>query len=807
MSKGIRKFSAIKSFGSFRDFTWDNSVKDNGGTVCLCEDINVIYGRNYSGKTTLSRIARAMQQKQMPTHYEGGQFTVEFSDRVLVDQTLTQDAPLPIRVFNQDFVCDNLGFLRDTRTSAGTITSFAVIGEANNRLEQEIKQLEDELGNGDPGQETGLRLKLVAAQKEESVAQKQYKTHVAELDGVKKQLVADKANGIKYNSNIYGDQNYNVKKLEDDLNIVRSSNYVCLDAEGKNRLLKIVSERPKDVVHAYQTPSYEFGELVTRVGELATREVVQGKKIQELLIEAARESWARTGLKLHDGSEDCKCLFCGNKIGKRRWEELNAHFADASEKLNSDIEFGLADVHKEMDAHGNEFSPNKSDFYSEFHTRIDELVARYKTALMSYKASLQKLNDVLKHRQGSLSEVVEFVPPGDVTKALEGVFSDYENICKENNAYTKNLSETQIEAKRTLRLARVYEFDKAQGLQVKEQDVKTLSDSCTNATKAVSDVRAVIDAKEAGIAEKRRGMNDQTRAVSLINSYLSWLGDHTFMLKPEVVVNGEIETVYFKVYRGDVPAYNLSEGECSLIAFCYFLATLLDPVLVHVKPIVWIDDPISSLDSNHIYFVYAMIRNMILAEGRCEQLFVSTHNLDFLRYLKRMKRWKDREECPQQWLMMECVNGVSSICKMPAYLKNYITEFAYLFKKILQCATVSSTEDDYAGVLYEFGNAARRFLELYLYFRFPNAKEDQNLEHLTRMKTIFGDKVRSFMVDRVLNEGSHLSGQLERGMTVCDTTEAQTVAREILKGVKEEDERQYKELLKGIGATDPLGLT
>jgi len=54
------------------------------------------------------------------------------------------------------------------------------------------------------------------------------------------------------------------------------------------------------------------------------------------------------------------------------------------------------------------------------------------------------------------------------------------------------------------------------------------------------------------------------------------------------------------------------------------------------KPIIWIDDPISSLDSNHIFFVYSLINSEIVAKDDFEQLFVSTHNLDFLKYLKRL---------------------------------------------------------------------------------------------------------------------------------------------------------------------------
>lgn len=82
--------------------------------------------------------------------------------------------------------------------------------------------------------------------------------------------------------------------------------------------------------------------------------------------------------------------------------------------------------------------------------------------------------------------------------------------------------------------------------------------------------------------------------------------------------------------------YHLSEGECSLIAFCYFVAKLDDVETAGKKPIIWIDDPISSLDNNHIYFLFSLIQSRILDRDSYEQLFVTTHNLVFLKYLHRM---------------------------------------------------------------------------------------------------------------------------------------------------------------------------
>ncbi|KGG83750.1 AAA family ATPase [Comamonas thiooxydans] len=51
----------IASFGSFQGLDWKKKVKDSGGTTQYFKRLNVIYGRNYSGKTTLSRVFRSLE--------------------------------------------------------------------------------------------------------------------------------------------------------------------------------------------------------------------------------------------------------------------------------------------------------------------------------------------------------------------------------------------------------------------------------------------------------------------------------------------------------------------------------------------------------------------------------------------------------------------------------------------------------------------------------------------------------------------------------------------------------------------------
>ena len=72
----ITKIKTITNFAVFDNFVWDRCVKDNNGIPSSFSKINIFYGRNYSGKTTLSRILRAMETNQLPDKYDNPMFEV-----------------------------------------------------------------------------------------------------------------------------------------------------------------------------------------------------------------------------------------------------------------------------------------------------------------------------------------------------------------------------------------------------------------------------------------------------------------------------------------------------------------------------------------------------------------------------------------------------------------------------------------------------------------------------------------------------------------------------------------------------------
>ena len=141
----ILKFSQIKNMAVFKDFIWNS-------TVPSFRQVNVIYGRNYSGKTTLSRIIRAFETGVLSDKYDVPSFSIETDKDILTESDFSQ-RKLLVRVFNEDFVRENLQFIINPDAS---IAPFAVLGENNKIIEEKILKLTAELGSNEENKETGL---------------------------------------------------------------------------------------------------------------------------------------------------------------------------------------------------------------------------------------------------------------------------------------------------------------------------------------------------------------------------------------------------------------------------------------------------------------------------------------------------------------------------------------------------------------------------------------------------------------------------------------------------------------------------
>lgn len=786
----ITKFKSISNLAVFQNFSWDTNIRDDGNNIVLFKPINILYGRNYSGKTTLSRIIRALETGNVSDKYENPQFEVCIKDTSDATQNNLTLHGKKIRVFNEDFVKDNLRFITNSDES---ITPFAIIG-GNATIETEIQTLKDELGNIEEGNESGFYLELKNITTIASMAFQAYQTEINSLNQKLSFKATNNPDGIKYKSEKFGDQNYTKPKLESDIATVLDASFQSLTDEEVVQKIALLNEKVNTDIHAISKPTLDFKTINSKAKSLVTKRISSSDKIEQLVKDSILNRWVKEGRQIHKDKLE-KCSFCGNEISDERWQELDSHFDEESEKLEKEISSLIGEVEIVIQNIEKQIQVDKNVFYSKYHSDLDRLIAIRQKIIDNIKLELTRVKTNLQGRKDDLLNPKSYTDLIDTSERLEWCWTIFESFRIRANNYSNSIGNEQIEAKKLLRLREVSDFAKAIQYSTVVTQIQGLKMSSDLELQKKQAVEQKIQNQITQIEDKERLMKDEEKGALKVNEYLNNFFGHDFLTLQALEDADQLggKKIRFEIVRNTKKAHHLSEGECSLIAFCYFMAKLEDIETKGSKPIIWIDDPISSLDSNHIFFVYSLINSEIVTKQEFEQLFISTHNLDFLKYLKRLPGALNKNQSSYFLISRDKEN--SKIKLMPRYLKDYVTEFNFLFHQIYMCSTVDVDDETHHNLFYNFGNNTRKFLEAFLYYKYPNANDQ-----IEKLAKFFGDnRQASSMTDRINNEFSHLEGLFERSMIPIDVPEMKKTASFILDKIKEKDIEQYEALLLSIG--------
>ncbi|ENP7017131.1 AAA family ATPase [Campylobacter coli] len=794
----ILKFDKI-NFGSYENFTWDNGLEE-------FKTINIFYGRNYSGKTTLSRIARSFELKKHNEDFLDGNFKIKLEDGNFLTQNDVINSNLDIRVYNSDFVKENLNYLYDKK---GNIKGFKSIGEEQKNIKEIIEKREKILKTRNE------KLQKLENDKKEFLNDDR-ETKLEEKFTEKASLIATNPNYLK-------GYRYNKTALKKDLNIIKNNeDAYILNNEEQNQLIKILEDKEKQNIIFKNTFNKDnFQGIFTYSLKILEKEVI----IKENLTSELRK-WLEEGLEFHkEHSFTQQCKFCNNPLTLERiaWIENNTK-DDSGEK--EQIEKELKDLLDSFESHKLE-SKNLlrgieyENFYSNYKDDFIKAKEKLEENITEYNKELLKIEEKLKQKQKDVFTPIKLENTNDFSDEIFLILNKIENLCKENDEYTNKLSTNQDEAREKLRLNEVAKFAKDSDCFAIQDEIQNLKQNINTLEKSIATQNNKIDLLESRIEKYKEKLSNLETSTSNINKYLkSYFGHNMLELKVKKDDKGQLNGE-FEILRNGKQAKNLSEGECSLIAFCYFVASLKDANTKDKNPIIWIDDPISSLDNNHIFFIFSVIENEIVRKNSFEQFFISTHNLDFLKYIKRLKKSKSKQskndekeyDFPQYYFIEKSVKEsmeTSEVKKLPKCLEKYTTEFNYLFEQIYKFKNIDGINDEdlKTSLVYNFGNNLRKFLEIYLFFKYPNNFESLDKELIERF---FNDTYQSDRIDenhqkmvasiinRYQNEYSHLREILSRGMQPIDIEESKKIAKFILETIKQNDKQQYKALVKSIG--------
>ena len=817
----------IKKFGLYKDFRWQMNLPE-------MSRVNIIYGRNYSGKTTLSRIFDEISFGQLHKKYLDGKFTV-YGDGITVNETNMKDCPYAIRVYNSEYVKRNLGWLNDEE--GGEIKPFALIGSDNVAAQQAIDKIDEQLGSVEA--KKGLLYAEEVATKEYKAKKDKYNESTAWLEN----QLRDKANNDIKKKNLYVKQgtNYNVNNIKGDIEefldvevIKTEEEYpayifhkyslddkVVLTDEEMQRLKKTVEEAQKTEIKKLPEGEPHLKEYEENVKTLVTKEITLSKTLQELVDNDLLQAWVDQGRELNKERETC--AFCGSPITKERWDALAAHFSKESEELKHGLltqKQTLENARKDLDDYLPRMGFTMDNIYVANIKEYETVIEQWNNYVEWYKDEIGGLINLIDERLSNIFKPLSYEYKAKESRELVPILKAINSLIELNNQYGLKLENEKGKARVKLRLDYVFQFCKDIHYAETKERIEHEEAEMNSKSAVMLHIAAEIGSKRRDRKQKELDKKDEGKAARKVTALLvNHFGNGSLSLEPETVEGdvdeetGEVKPrTRFVVKRGADYAFNLSDGEKSLISFCYFIAQMDDELKGPDAGnlVIFIDDPISSLDSSHIFFMYSLIDTVIAEPKKYGQLFISTHNLEFLKFLKRIKLPGEYGKKELSHYVVEKLRKGEDdykcvIVGMPKYLKDYVTEYNFLFEQIYEM--VSPVKGDRKALInntytqyYNVANDMRKFLECYLFYRYPDT--DSPFDHLNQL---FDDFLPS-SVNRVVNEYSHLAWA-ERGLRVIDVPEIETAAKHILRVLKEKDLVHFETLCKSIGVDKNVDLS
>ncbi|PNR90316.1 hypothetical protein HWHPT5561_09695 [Petrotoga sp. HWH.PT.55.6.1] len=359
----IEKLSTIKNLGIYNNFTWDDECPE-------FKQFNFFYGWNYSGKTSLSRVFRCLEEKELHHDYPNLKFTLQTDNGNISEKSVGNE--YPIRVFNEDFVLENFKWNDETQR----INPVLILGKESIELQEKLTKKEEEKKSLEDNNEK-LELELNTKEK-----------------GLKNSLTA-KAREIRNILGITNQKEFDKNVLENKIEkINKNINQYILDDEQK--LLRIYRNQTKYVNISLLNINLKINYLYNETKNICERQITAQQIIKKLRDNPELNRWVRNGIDLHRNEEYCQ--FCGNKLPDDLFERLNKHFSEEYDKLIKD----LNDCEKRIKEHKNIINKtqftDKERFYPDFSKNYEKKIEDLKVKIEEYGNVLDNLLEKLQEK-------------------------------------------------------------------------------------------------------------------------------------------------------------------------------------------------------------------------------------------------------------------------------------------------------------------------------------------------------------------------------------------------------------------------
>ena len=790
----IKNILKLEEFGIFYDFLW--------GELPHFKKFNLIYGWNRSGKTTVSRVFASCEKKcvydidKFKQYPENGEFELQTHDDTTIKNIDVAGNNLPIKVFNQDFIDDNISF-----NSSNSCKPIVYISEEDIETKKKFELLK---ANTEP-----LLQKYQNTKNEKDGSVKIEDNFRISVAQTITQLLTDKTNRDRYYS-------YDKSKVKEKIYEIGIDNFThkILSDEGRNKYEAINKSEPKkNQIALPKLTLVDFTLLFTRVKSLLDKKVVS--ELLERLkdpddkdggLDEELNNWVKQGFNIHKTKNQFKkCLFCENDLNNNFFDSLARHFSKDYEDLHNSIEFLIKNIKKERTVN---ISEKNIELYLDIRNDYEDKAKEYNELVKKQNNWLDYSEIWLEQKYKNpfdpdIPEMAE--TPENYTNLLNKIIDELNEIILKHNLRVKNHNTEVVNAREKLELHSI-------AVALSEQDYKKMGDEVREAEKKEKEALETMKKNNCEISELEKQTSNIGKAIEKINKHLM-----EFFGRTEIILELDDDKKGYTLKRNGKLARNLSEGEKTAIAFSYFIVKVEEKEFNIEEGIIFIDDPISSFDSNFIYHSFSLISTHFKEPG---QLFVSTHNFQLFNLLKDWFNKKNEratyknnklKENGQQEKPMPCEfymveNFIDSdirkanIVELNNTLRNYKSEYHFLF-----CLLNKFKDDDYKYVdFYTIGNVARRFFDIFADFKIPDSRNQKGKMDAIVKELNAGKNDNEKISDTYLNKAYKLVNEFSHNSDPTsmiehkDKSESKDAINILLDIVKESDPKHYEILEKNL---------
>lgn len=753
----ITKINKLKAFGIFQNFSWnglDNFKKKN-----------LIYGWNYSGKTTLSKLFQNLEFKDNNKYFGGSEFdfTIEKDNTTI---NLTQydivNFPYDVKVFNTNYIKRIFTF--DVPNSDIQPISF-YLGDPSGELDKKIKKLDKK------------KSQL------ENIRDNRYQKIVNEFNNYNKTSgkfsVLAKDIRENYLDNKLDQNKLNKGVIQQITDSIKDNlpTHILSATEKEKTKSEAIAENTYEIQKEDYSFSVSLDSLSLEVKGILEDTAPKSIPFPELDADKTLFDWVQKGIKLHE--EETECKFCTKTIPDNRISDLNSYYSIKLKEIQDAIVSTQDKISSEKEKLKIVF-PDKKNLGNGFQLAYQKAVDNFGETVKKYKTQLSILEKDLKRKT---SDYFNNIPVTEIE--LISFEEDFKEIRKSVKAHNDWLAEFDENKKKAL--TKILNHYVAEYLQTEDYNRKE-SDK-DQALTIISNINSKITTNKADKLALETQLKSSVKGQKELNDILEIL-----LHRDDIKI--EIRNDKFTLERSGHSANNLSEGEKSAIAFAYFLTELKalrndDPPKLP-KTIVFIDDPISSLDSNHIFQVRFLLHSFFKTENYA-QLFISTHNFEFFSVMLDTNLFghknddKNGNKRPLYFIKRNDDN-TSEIKKLPISFSAYKSEYVGLFHTIKEFNELANKED-FTNLLI-LPNAVRRFLELYTLMKYPSDSEVDN-----RVNKVFNPEDKPTYNTKLLHWFSH-QNQFEKVQQHDDKLlQLEDAIKELLEHIKTKDDLHWKGLI------------